>query len=194
MLMPIWQMPLQWTARFKALHKSLKVFVFFAIHKEKRSISCSGSSWDTRRRNSGTKWKEKPCTFGGMGAKQMADERRFSQPGIYHIRVRGSLNSKWADWFPGFVMTARESGETLLSGSRIDQAALQGVLAKIHSLGLPLLMVAWTECPCSSKDCPRRGVCQECASHHTASGGLPFCFRAKTWWDKQCRSLTRVNL
>lgn len=124
----------------------------------------------------------------------MADERRFSQPGIYHIRIQGSLNSKWADWFPGFVMTACESGETLLSGSRIDQAALHGVLAKIHSLGLPLILVVCTECPCSSKDCPRRGVCQECASHRTATGNLPFCFRAKTWWDKQCRSLTKVNL
>lgn len=153
-------MHLQWTARFKTLHRSLTVLMFFAIHKE---------------------------------AKQMADERSFSQPGIYHIRVRGSLNSKWADWFPGFVMMAREGGETLLSGSMVDQAALHGVLAKIHSLGLPLILVAWIECPCSSKDCPRHGVCQECASHHTAIGDLPYCFTAKTRWDNQCRSLTMFD-
>ena len=124
----------------------------------------------------------------------MADERRLSQSDIYHIRIKGSLNSKWAEWFPGFVMTARASGETLLSGSWTDQAALHGVLAKIHSLGLSLILVIWTECPCSSKDCSRRGVCQECASHHTVAGGLPFCFRANTRWDKQCRSLTKINL
>lgn len=123
----------------------------------------------------------------------MADKRQFSQAGIYHIRVKGNLNGKWADWFPGFVMAARESGETLLSGSRIDQAALYGVLVKIHSLGLPLLLVAWTECPCPSKNCPRRGACQECATHQAANGDLPFCFRVKTRWDKQWRSLTKIN-
>ena len=123
----------------------------------------------------------------------MDNERQYSQAGIYHIRIKGNLNGKWADWFPGFVIKAHESGETLLSGSRIDQAALHGVLTKIHNLGLPLLLVVWTECPCSSKNCPRRGKCQECAAHHFANGDLPFCFRVKTRWDKECRSFTKVN-
>lgn len=121
----------------------------------------------------------------------MSDERRLAQASIYHIRVKGILTEKWANWFPGFVMNARESGETHLSGSAIDLAALQGVLVKIHSLGLPLLLVVRTACPCSSKNCPRHGTCQECAAHHAANGGLPFCFKPRSKWDKQCLVLMR---
>ena len=122
----------------------------------------------------------------------MANDRHISQADIYHIRVQGNLNGKWADWFPGFVMTTRESGETLLSGPVVDQAALYGILGKIHSLGLPLLLVARSECPCSNKKCPRRGSCEECVSHHAQFGGVSFCFRPKVKWDKQCRELTKA--
>jgi hypothetical protein len=120
----------------------------------------------------------------------MTDERAFAQENIYHIRVKGNLDEKWAEWFEGFVMASRDNGETLLSGAVVDQAALHGVLAKIHSLGLPLLLVAQTGCPCSSKKCPRRGRCHECAAYHGTNGKLPYCFRAKTGWDKQCTALT----
>jgi hypothetical protein len=104
---------------------------------------------------------------------------------IYHIRVQGSLDEKWADWFKDFVMASRGNGETLLSGPVVDQAALQGVLGKIHSLGLPLLLVAQTGCPCPSKNCPRHGQCHECAAHYGNNGKLPFCFRERTRWDKR---------
>ena len=60
---------------------------------------------------------------------------------IYRIRVKGQLDEKWADWFEGFVMSTCENDETLLSGPVVDQAMLHGVLNKIHSLGLTLLMV-----------------------------------------------------
>ena len=109
---------------------------------------------------------------------------------IYHIRVKGTLDAKWADWFEGFVMASRDNGETLLAGPVVDQAALQGLLGRIHSLGLPLQLVARTGCPCSSKKCPRHGQCQECAAYHGAQGKLPFCLRAKTRWDKKCSALT----
>jgi hypothetical protein len=108
---------------------------------------------------------------------------------LYHIRVKGHLDQKWADWFDGFVITSRADGETLMSGSVVDQAALHGVLDKIHGLGLPLLLLAQTECPCSSKKCVRRGNCQECAAHYRESGGLPFCLREKSGWNKQCMKL-----
>ena len=104
---------------------------------------------------------------------------------IYHIRVKGHLDEKWADWFEGFVMAPRGNGETLLTGAVVDQAALQGVLVKIHGLGLPLLLVAQTGCPCPSKRCPRHGQCHECAGHYAANGGQPFCFRERTRWDKR---------
>lgn len=119
----------------------------------------------------------------------MADEGRLLEDEIYHIRVKGSLDEKWADWFEGFVMASRGNGRTLLSGPVVDQAALHGVLGKIHRLGLPLLLVAQTGCPCSKRSCPRRGQCQECAAYHGANGKLPYCFREKTRWDKRFAAL-----
>jgi hypothetical protein len=121
-----------------------------------------------------------------MEGEQMADERGSVRGEIYHIRVEGKLDGKWADWFEGFVMTSRGTGETLLTGPVEDQAALHGVLGKIGGLGLPLLLVAQTGCPCPKKSCPRRGQCEACAAYHGEKGKLPFCFREKTKWDKRC--------
>lgn len=123
----------------------------------------------------------------------MIGKRAFAQENIYHIRVKGNLDEKWADWFEGFEIASRENGQTLLSGAVVDQAALHGVLAKIHSLGLPLVLVVQTKCPCSKQGCPRRGQCRECAAYHGAKGKLPYCFRAKTRWDKQCTTLTEAK-
>ena len=121
----------------------------------------------------------------------MVDRQELHNGDIYHIRVKGSLDAKWADWFEGVAMASRGNGETLLSGAVLDQAALQGVLGRIHSLGLPLRLVARTGCPCSSKNCPRHGKCGECAANYGDKGKGPYCFRAKTRWDKQCTALTQ---
>jgi hypothetical protein len=121
----------------------------------------------------------------------MAEKRILDNGDIYHIRIQGNLDEKWADWFGGFVMASRPSGETLLTGRVEDQAALHGVLAKIRGLGQPLLLVTRTQCPCSSKRCERHGRCQECAAHHGANGKLPFCFRERTKWEKHCAALVQ---
>jgi hypothetical protein len=118
----------------------------------------------------------------------MTRERDGADAGIYHIRVGGNLDPRWADWFEGFVMIARD-GQTLLTGPVADQAALHGLLGKIRGLGLPVLLVAQTGCPCSSKNCPRRGSCRECEAYHAGNGKLPYCFRERTRWNKQCRAL-----
>jgi len=123
----------------------------------------------------------------------MADDRRFTQDNIYHIRVKGNLEERWADWFEGFVMASRNGGETLLTGAVVDQAALHGVLGKIRGLGLDLLLVALADCPCSNKKCPRHGKCRECAAHYAANGKRPFCFRAGTKWDKRCAEITKAR-
>jgi hypothetical protein len=119
----------------------------------------------------------------------MAGKQEIHNSNIYHIRVKGNLDEKWADWFEGFVMTSHGNGETLLTGAVVDQAALHGVLSRIHGLGLPLLMVAQTGCPCPSKSCPRHGRCHECAAHYGSNGRQPFCFRERTRWDKQCAAV-----
>lgn len=112
---------------------------------------------------------------------------------IYHIRVKGELDAKWADWFEGFAMASRENGETLLSGAVVDQAALHGVLDKIHGLGLPLLLVAQADCPCPTRNCTRRGQCRACAAYHATEGRLPFCLRPRSKWDRRCAAITEAT-
>ncbi len=74
----------------------------------------------------------------------MSDEKEIKGI-LYHIRVKGRLDLRWADWFEGFALTSQENGETLLSGTVADQAALHGVLDKINNLGMTLLLVAQAE-------------------------------------------------
>jgi len=60
---------------------------------------------------------------------------------IYQIRLRGILDSTWSEWFDNFSIIPLNDGETLLAGQVRDQAALYGILAKTHNLGLLLLSV-----------------------------------------------------
>jgi len=60
---------------------------------------------------------------------------------IYEIRVEGHLTERWSDWFDGLTIHNESDGETILSGSFIDQAALFGTLTKIHSFNLTLVSV-----------------------------------------------------
>jgi hypothetical protein len=63
------------------------------------------------------------------------------QPMVYQIRIKGHLGRDWADWFEGLTITLEDSGETLLTGPVVDQAALHGLLKKVRGLGMPLLSV-----------------------------------------------------
>jgi hypothetical protein len=71
----------------------------------------------------------------------MTNGRELDKPATYQIRVKGNLDQQWSDWFDGFDITPEMNGKTLLSGSVVDQAALYGVLLKLHNLGLVLLLV-----------------------------------------------------
>jgi hypothetical protein len=72
------------------------------------------------------------------------DRRRplADTPAHYQIRVRGTIDPHWSDWFDGLAITYDPSGDTLLIGPLADQAALYGVLHRIRNLGLVLLAVA----------------------------------------------------
>jgi len=61
--------------------------------------------------------------------------------GHYEIRFQGHLHSRWASWFDGLNVTDESDGITLVQGPVADQAALHGLLRKLHDLGLPLLSV-----------------------------------------------------
>ena len=55
------------------------------------------------------------------------------------IRIKGHLDPTWQSWFAPLQIDHEAAGTTLLSGSLPDQAALYGVLLKIHRLGLTLI-------------------------------------------------------
>jgi hypothetical protein len=65
----------------------------------------------------------------------------LEQPTYYEIRVAGSLDQSWSEWFDGLAITHDEHGNTVLAGPVTDQAALYGLLAKASSLGLTLIGV-----------------------------------------------------
>ncbi len=57
----------------------------------------------------------------------------------FEIRVRGQLGKEWSDWFEGLELHPLEKGEMLLDGYIADQAALMGILNKLHRLNLTIL-------------------------------------------------------
>ena len=64
-----------------------------------------------------------------------------SQPPIYQIKVEGHLGHQWTEWFGGVAITLEDTGNTLLTGPVVDQAALHGLLKKVRDLGMPLVSV-----------------------------------------------------
>jgi hypothetical protein len=65
----------------------------------------------------------------------------FDQPARYRVRVQGVLDQSWSAWFDGLELSVQENGETVLAGMIDDQAALHGLLVKLHNLSLPLISV-----------------------------------------------------
>ena len=63
------------------------------------------------------------------------------EPGLYEIRIKGHLDDRRAVSFEGLTLTREGSGNTLLVGPVIDQAALHGLLRKVRDLGMPLISV-----------------------------------------------------
>jgi hypothetical protein len=72
----------------------------------------------------------------------------LDRPGIYEIRVPGRLDEGWSEWFEGMAIAVEGGGDaptiTTLSGIVTDEAALLGLLDRLHSLGLRLLSVRRT--------------------------------------------------
>jgi hypothetical protein len=68
----------------------------------------------------------------------------LDRPATYQIKVPGELGESWSDWVGGMTITVESEGDgppvTILTGT-MDQAALQGLLRRLYSLGLPLISV-----------------------------------------------------
>jgi hypothetical protein len=65
----------------------------------------------------------------------------LSRAEVYRIRIKGHLGPEWSDWFGGLTISLEDSGETMLTGPVIDQAALYGLLRKLRDVGLTLISV-----------------------------------------------------
>ncbi len=69
----------------------------------------------------------------------------MTSPMFYQIRVHENLSSQWTTWFEEMTIEYAPDGETVLSGVLPDQAALHGVLCRIHNLGLTLVALSSAE-------------------------------------------------
>jgi hypothetical protein len=78
----------------------------------------------------------------------MNDRGKASAEACYLIRVQGTLNGGWAEWFGGVEMVPEEAGDgspiTRLTGI-FDHSALHGVLARLRDLNLTLISVTRLE-------------------------------------------------
>ena len=81
----------------------------------------------------------------------MKDETKkltLDRPVTYQIKVPGELSESWSDWVGGMTISVEteEDGSpiTTLTGT-LDQAALQGLLRRLYSLGLPLISVNYVD-------------------------------------------------
>ena len=68
------------------------------------------------------------------------------RPATYEIKVPGQLDKSWTEWIEGMTLAVESASEeptlTTLTVT-VDQAALQALLRRLYSLGLPLISVIW---------------------------------------------------
>lgn len=81
--------------------------------------------------------------------KEIKRKLTLDRPVTYQIRVPGCLDESWSDWDSSMKVAVESGGDgppvTTLTGT-LDQAALQGLLRRLYSLGLPLISVNWLDC------------------------------------------------
>ena len=71
-----------------------------------------------------------------------ADDATLDEGSLqYEIRVKGHLDTRWAAWLGGLVLTNDSDGTTAIRGPVVDQAALHGLLQKLRDMGVPLVSV-----------------------------------------------------
>ena len=80
------------------------------------------------------------------------DKLTLDQPAVYQIKVPGRLDERWIEWSGTMTISVAAEGDgepiTTLTGT-VDQAALQGLLRRLYSLGLPLISVLCVEDACN---------------------------------------------
>ena len=64
------------------------------------------------------------------------------KPGVYQIHIEGVITDHWSGWLENLAVQHISDKETVLTGELPDQAALLGVLSKIHTLNLKIIAVS----------------------------------------------------
>ena len=84
-----------------------------------------------------------------------AEKLTLYRPVTYRIKVPGHLDESWSDWAESMTITVESDGDgapiTTLTGS-LDQAALQGLLRRLYSVGSPLISVICVGCGLNDDD------------------------------------------
>jgi hypothetical protein len=73
----------------------------------------------------------------------------LDRPAVYQIKVPGGLDESWLDWGREMSISVGSKDEepiTTLTGT-LDQAALIGLLRRLYSLGVPLILVEYMDKP-----------------------------------------------
>ena len=67
----------------------------------------------------------------------------LDRPAIYQIKVPGALDEGWLGWDEDFIIKVESNDDLSVTTITVtvDQAALQGLLRHLYSLGLPLISV-----------------------------------------------------
>ena len=76
--------------------------------------------------------------------EQHSQRIALDAPAVYQIQVQGMISQHWLGYFDEMDISVEgEDGTaiTTLTGQIVDQAALQGMLQKIYTLGLVLVKV-----------------------------------------------------
>jgi len=89
----------------------------------------------------GTKEGMLSSVWNSRMSSEHSPDRDADQPMVYQIRLKGHLSRQRMDWFEGMIIALEDNGNTLLTGTVIDQAGLHGILKKIRDLGMPLISV-----------------------------------------------------
>ena len=58
---------------------------------------------------------------------------------LYEIVIEGQLDAGWSEWFEPLSLLSPTPSTTMLRGGLPDQAALFGILKKLHNLGVVLV-------------------------------------------------------
>jgi hypothetical protein len=90
--------------------------------------------------------------------KEVKQKLTLVRPATYQIKVPGHLDESWSEWTGGMTVTLESDDAsrpiTTLTGT-VDQAALQGLLRRLYSLGLPLISVKYVACGSEGDDEPQ---------------------------------------